>query len=189
MTEQNRETKIQKIVKVIMPYYMAYPNARMDAESLRIYCMALSHLSIEEIEAAMTKLLRTHKFWPSVSEVCEAAKGLRIYMLAKSGTNSDKLTSAEAWQEVMDNVKTNHLYKPWKFSNPEVERTARQFGMAELCGLEMRDVNTARAQFMRMYDSAVSQNENNQENKEVLSLLGKKRYQALLSQVSMKQIE
>lgn len=189
MTEQNRETKIQKIVKVIMPYYMAYPNARMDAESLRIYCMALSHLSIEEIEAAMTKLLRTHKFWPSVSEVCEAAKGLRIYMLAKSGTNSDKLTSAEAWQEVMDNVKTNHLYKPWKFSNPEVERTARQFGMAELCGLEMRDVNTARAQFMRMYDSAVSQSESDQENKEILSLLGKKRYQAMLSQVSMKQIE
>ena len=103
-----------------------------------------------------------------------------------SGTNSDKLTSAEAWQEVMDNVKTNHLYKPWKFSNPEVERTARQFGMAELCGLEMRDVNTARAQFMRMYDSAVSQSESDQENKEVLSLLGKKRYQALLSQVSMK---
>lgn len=186
---QGAETKEQAVIRVLTPYFLAYSSSKADLVTLRIYGRALAGMNLELLEAAMAKLLRTQKFWPSVAEICDAAREISDFVAVQSGQGERRLTSAEAWQEVMDNVKDRHLYKPWVFSCPEVERTARQFGIAELCSLEIRDVNTARAQFMRMYDSAVQQAKKERENREALGMLGQKKMAALLAAMNIKQIE
>lgn len=186
---QGPETREQGVIRVITPYFFAYPNSKADEVMLHIYGRALADMNLELLEAAMAKLLRTQKFWPSVAEICDAVREISEFVALQSGKGERRLTSAEAWQEVMDNVKGKHLYKPWVFSCPEVERTARQFGIAELCSLEIRDVNTARAQFMRMYDCAVQQAKKERENREALGMLGQKKMAALLAAANIKQIE
>lgn len=182
-------SKEMQILKLVTPYYMAFPSKGMESGGLAVYCRALSVLSLEEIDAAMTKLLRTQKFFPAVSEVFDAVEQLKTFVAAEVGHEKGKLTAAEAWQEVMENVRTNHVYKPWSFTNPEVERAARQFGIQELCSLTVEGVNTARAQYMRMYESAIRQSTEKKMNSETLSLIGREKVAALIADIGVKQIE
>ena len=59
----------------------------------------------------------------------------------------------------------------------------------QFAGSRHSDVNTARAQFMRMYDSAVQQAKKERENREALGMLGQKKMAALLAAMNIKQIE
>lgn len=57
-----------EIIKILTPYLMAFPQSKMNEGSLIVYARALSSLSIAEIDAAMLKLMRTVKFFPSLAE-------------------------------------------------------------------------------------------------------------------------
>ena len=92
----------------------------------------------------MMKLIKTAKFFPRVAEIVEAIDSLRNSVAMASGKNPYP-SEGQAWQEVMDNARINHIYKPWSFSNPAVEQAAKQFGKMELINLAPDDMNTARA--------------------------------------------
>lgn len=176
------------IVKLLTPYLAVFPACRMDAVGLVLYSKALLPLDMPVIEAAMTKLLQTCRFFPSVAEIFEAAGEITDFVAAAHG--NQKPTPAEAWQEVMDNVKERSLYKPWEYSCPEVKRAVEQFGRYELAMLETKDVNTARAQFMRIYDSIRKQSEGDVEIRRALRALGDKKAQLLLGHLGgLKAIE
>lgn len=161
-------SKEAEIIKVLKPYFMAFPKSGMDEGALLIYARALSSLSIEEINAAMLKLLRNSKFWPSVAEIFEAAKSVREY------ARQDALpTAAEAWAEAIDLVRKYGIYKEWEYSCPEVEHVIECFGRYELCMIEENAVNTARAQFMRMYNEIVNRAKDERENEAILEILPK----------------
>jgi hypothetical protein len=69
-------------------------------------------------------------------------------------------------------VKTCHIYKPWEFSTPEVEQAVKQFGKMELIELKEDAMNTARAQFMRIYNGILARKKEKEQNKAVLAKMG-----------------
>jgi hypothetical protein len=72
----------------------------------------------------------------------------------------------------MDTCRKYSIYskEPWSFVNADVERSAKIFGLLDLATLETKDINIARAQFMRIYASVVAQKKEDKENKKLLTL-------------------
>jgi len=158
--------KESEIVELLQKYMAAYPNATMPDVTCAIYGRALLPLELEEINAAMLKLLRTCKFFPTVAEIFEAAESIR-----EQAKGEVVPTAAEAWGEVMQLVRRKGLYQSWDYSHPAVGRTVKLFGKEELCMLEESAVNTARAQFMRMFQEICTREKNQKNIEAVLDVL------------------
>ena len=165
-----------RIVMALTPYLYAFPSNKMTEKSLVIYAKALSELSIAEIDAAMLKILRMSRFFPAVSEIFEQAENMRLY-----ANTSEKPTPDEAWREAMGLAKHRHLYSPWEYSCPEVEKAVQHFGKVELCSLEKDAVNTARAQFMRIYSSVLQKEQDRSHNEAVMKNLPQSSVQELVA--------
>ena len=161
-------SKETEIVKLLRQYMAAYPNMNMADGAWAIYARALSPLSIGEINAAMLKLLRNSKYFPTVAEIFEAARSVREYADGESA-----LTPADAWKEVMELVKKHGVYKKWTYSTPEVQKAAECFGRYELCMLEESKVGIARGQFMKLYSQIVDRAASDRENQSVIDALPK----------------
>lgn len=144
-----------------------FPQSKADNETIMFYVMALDDLSLAEVKAALVKLSRTAKFFPTVAEIYEAAESVK-----NTAQGSAELDAGQAWEEAMRLVKTCHMYKPWTFSTPEVEQAVKQFGKMELIGLEESAMNTARAQFRNIYNGIISRKKEQKQNKDVLAKLG-----------------
>lgn len=186
--ESDTKAKSMQIIKLLTPYMAVFPNCKLDRIGLLLYSKSLLPLRIQEIEAAMTKLLQTCKFFPSVAEIFDAADSVHSYIEAANGSRLP--TPAEAWAEAMRNVKEFSLYRPWVYSAPEVQQAVEQFGRYELAMLEAKDVNIARAQFMRIYESVVNRSRGDRENRRALATLNNSNLQALLQRIdNVKQIE
>lgn len=161
-----------EIVKILKPYFMAFPKSGMDEGALLIYARALSDLDPVEVQAAMLMLLKTSKFWPSVAEIYDAAKSIRERV---QGTAIP--TAADAWGEAMTLVRKRGVYEPWTYSCREVEEAVTRFGRQELCMLEEQGINTARAQFMRMYEQIVRRRKTERDVDDVMERLPDARVQ------------
>ena len=113
------------------------------------------------------------RIFPTVAEIFKEADKMEAFAAAKQTGNAIP-TAAEAWEEVQGLVKEFYVYRKWEFSCQQVEKAARRFGIYELCTLESDAVNTARAQFMRIYDSIVSQGQENRQNQRALNAMNQK---------------
>lgn len=170
-----------EIIELLTPYLMAFPQSKMNDGSLIVYAKALSPLSIPEIDAAMLKLMRTMKFFPSVAEIFEQAEDVKLF-----ATKTEIPSADEAWHEAMRLAHDKFLYGEWTYSCKEVEQAVRNFGKRELCALGNDAVNTARAQFMRIYNSITVRQRNKQANAAVLDMMPKQKVQELIGNVSRK---
>ena len=165
-----------EIIKVLAPYLAAFPQSRMDRAGLMIYAKALKELSTAEIDAAMLHLMRTLRFFPSVAEIFESAGVIRSAALQNDG----KPDAGQAWKEAMDCVKKFSVYKEWQYSCEEVKQACKRFGTRELCALQTTEVNTARAQFMRIYKEILETAKVRREVAGTVNALGSNRVQALI---------
>lgn len=156
----------KQIVMALTPYLVAFPQSKMTAEGLVIYAKALGGLSLGALNAAMMKLIKTSKFFPTIAEILEAAESLKQFA---SGQRLP--TPAEAWAEVQHEAKRKYFYRPWELSCPEVEAAAKQFGKYELCTLKAEELGIARAQFTRIYDTIANRARDEAINREVLAAL------------------
>lgn len=168
-----------RIVSVLTPYLIAFPNNKVTDTTLVIYAKALSELSIAEIDAAMLKLLRTSKFFPSVSEIFEQAEAMRNYAGA-----SDIPTPGEAWREAMREAHDKFVYGDWKLSTPEIEQAVNSFGKMALCELTPEGMNTARAQFMRIYTGICERKRDRKTNEAVMKSMPQKQIKMLVGGVA-----
>lgn len=159
----------ENIILALTGYLEAYPNNKVSSDTLKIYAKALYSLSVNQIHAAMMKILRESKFFPSISEILDEAEKITDYLQGVSVP-----TAGEAWQEVMNNAKKYHIYERWHFSYPLIQRAAEYFGIKELCTIPEKDISIARAQFMRIYESIVSQNREKQKYADIFACLPKK---------------
>ena len=166
-----------EIIMTLTPYLLAFPQSKMTAEGLVIYAKALSSLSIAEINAAMLKLMRTCKFFPTVAEIFEQAAVMKDFASGKEIPSPD-----EAWAEVQREVRRKHLYREWEYSCPEVKAAVEHFGKYELCTLQVDDMNTARAQFMRIYKAT----RDKKANWQVMKSLSQSQAKALVDKVAEK---
>lgn len=173
-------TRPSEIAGLLKPYVMLYPHCKLDDAGRMLYGKVLCEYSLLEIDTAMIKLLRECKFFPTVAEIVEQIKKMRDIV-----QDNETFTSAEAWEEAMQNVKKHGVYGKWEYSRPEVEQAVKQFGgRNDLCMLEIDAVNTARAQFMRIYDSIVSKSEDRRKTKEAITMLGQSRAQQLIDSLA-----
>lgn len=170
-----------EIIKTLTPYMLAFPQSKMNAQSLVIYAKALSSLSLAEIDVAMTKLLRTMKFFPSVAEIFEQAETMTRFVNA----DEDKLPD-EAWSEVVEQMHDAFVYKKPVFSTPEIEKAALSMGWIPLCEMPVDGTNTARAQFLKMYESVLKRKREGRVNRDVLAILPADRVQALMKKAGAK---
>lgn len=178
-------TKEIEIVKVLTPYLLAFPHCKANEGTLVIYARALSAYSVSEIHAAMTKLMKICKFFPTVAEICEQVENLRQFV--KSEVGEPLLPSPdEAWCEVWSFAKKYFIYASWPFTHPAVERAVLNFGKKELCFLKPEEMNTARAQFMRIYAAVVERQKDHELNRDTLSALPQKHVTALLGELTKK---
>lgn len=173
-------TRETEILKVLKPYAAVFPNVKMQPEAWPIYARALSlQLTPEEVNAAMLKLLNTVKFFPTIAEIIDAAKSIKITADGKAVP-----AAAEAWGEVMQQARKNGMDRKWKFSCQEVEYTLKMFGGKQMiCMMQESDMPTCRAQFMRMYNEICEKQKTERENQEVLDRLPQKQRQALSGKI------
>ena len=159
--------EMERTIKLLATCRKAFPQSKADGETLALYARALEPLGYGAIEAAVMRCLRTARFFPTIAEIYDAAESVQ-----RTATNTGTPEAGEAWEEAMQNVRRNHVYKPWVFSCPEVKQAVKQFGKMELIGLEEDAMNTARAQFMRIYNGILRRRAEKQQNKQILQCMG-----------------
>lgn len=161
----------QDIIKVLAPFLLTFPECKLDETGLKVYAVALSEYEPAAIKVAMEKLIKSSKFFPRVADIIEAIASIQEHADRLNGGGT--LTAGEAWEDVQREIKRRSYYssEPWQFANKEVEKAARQFGLLELSTLEMDGVNTARAQFMRIYDSIMNRAKEDKANEKLFALM------------------
>ena len=169
------------IIMVLTPYLVALPQSKIEKDSLKVYARALNCLSLEQINAAMLKLMKTSKWFPTISEIFEASENIETFITGKS-----KPTADMAWAEAMKLAHDKWIYGKWEYSCKEVELAVNYFGKMELCQLETDNINTARAQFMRIYESVLKRQRDIKTNGEVLNQLPQKQVNVLIQSLSDK---
>ena len=174
-----------EIVRTLTPYLLAFPHCKANEGTLVIYARALSGYNIGEINAAMLKLMKICKFFPTVAEVCEQIENLRQFVQSEAGV--PVVPSAdEAWHEAWDFAKKYFIYRPWPFTHPAVEQAVMSFGKSELCLLKPEEMNTARAQFMRIYNAIAERQKDRRTNRETLNALPRRHVDMLVGELAGK---
>ena len=176
----NKEHETE-IIMTLTPYIVAFPQSKMTAEGLVIYAKALSSLSVAEINAAMLKLMRTCRFFPTVAEIFEQAAVMKDF-----ATANELPTPDEAWAEAQKQLRMHGLEGKWEYSCPEVKTAVERFGKYELCTLKLDDINTARAQFMRIYKAVIDRARDQKVNWQVMKSLPQGQVKELVSKVAEK---
>jgi hypothetical protein len=120
----------------------AYPKFKLTQTAIRLYWHFLGDLPFDVLTAAAEQCIVTGKFFPTVAEIREQALSLTPRAQVQS--------AAEAWGEVMREIRrVGHVGKP-RFANPVTARVVAALGWFELCTSE--NIIADRAHFMRMYD-------------------------------------
>lgn len=179
MEEKSSGLIHSRIIKILTPYISVYPSCKLKSSGLMLYAMALQDVPLDELDAAMVRLMRTNKFFPSVAEILDAVKTTREVI-----SGEDKGGAGAAWHEAMELVRHVGPYRPWTYSSPAVERAIKQFGKMELCEIETDAVNTARAQFMRIYNEAADREREREEVRATLKALPSNRAMELVKRLA-----
>jgi hypothetical protein len=146
---------------------LAFPNAKIGSETIVIYAKALSELSKAELSAGVLKTMRTCKFFPSIAEIMEAAQEI-----VEVATGTDIKSPDQAWNEVQRQMHDAFIYHKPKFSAPEIGQAAEAMGWSSLCNTPADQMGTARAQFLKLYDSVCKRKKRNRINQKVLNQMG-----------------
>lgn len=114
-------TESQKVVGMLLA---AFPAARITEPTVRLYERMLGDLDFELATNAVTRLVCTSKFMPTIAEIREAAADLSVGP-ARSGL--------EAWGDVMLAIRRVGHYGVPKFEDPLVAECVRIMGWRYLC--------------------------------------------------------
>ena len=157
----------KEAAKLIAVAVAALPNiqGKSLAATADAWAAIMPDVSFDDGKAAMLLVLRekTIPTLPLPGEILAALKKLH---------DPDGLpTAAEAWGEVMELARKRGIYTPWAYSNALVQKAVACFGREELCALQTEQVPTARAQFLRIYDSMAQKEKDKKANEEIFKLM------------------
>ncbi len=181
--------KKQEIIGLLSHFLPAFPTVRITTPKDRedwqnrfvIYATVLQDESVEAINGALLKLCRTCKFYPTVAEILE-----QIESVTECAKGTGLPSPDEAWEEAMRECHDKFTYSKWELSTPEVEQAVKNFGKMALCELEPDGMNTARAQFMRIYKGICDRKKDQIQNEKVLKALPRKNLTALVGGLAEK---
>jgi di/tripeptidase len=131
----------------IMVFISAAIDKKIAKPTVEAYYAMLGDLPAELLMAATKKVIASNEYptLPTIGKLRKAAQDL---------CHVDRLSSAEAWGEVLKAIRQHGFYgkdDALKGLPENVAAIAEMMGWQEICHSESPDV--IRAQFMRMYDS------------------------------------
>lgn len=120
----------------------AWPRQEVGMDTAEVYAGMLSDIPFDEGKAAVTKLVQTTKFFPTVAEILEQVAESRC-----------ELDSPEmAWGEVQKAIAKVGSYHQPLFENPEIQRAVNAIGWKQICLDE--NLAATRARFIDAYRAA-----------------------------------
>ncbi len=128
-------------LEIISVLTAAYPQANLSKETGNIYVRFLIDLSFEIGQAAVLDLISKNKWFPSISELREAANKM---------LPNEIPSTEQAWAEVEESFHSVGSYQTPHFSNPVIEQAVRTLGWRELC-LSTNPI-ADRAHFFKVYE-------------------------------------
>ncbi|MBP1624246.1 MAG: hypothetical protein H6Q07_2266 [Acidobacteria bacterium] len=155
----------QEVCALVALASSSYPTmqSRDPRPIVEAWALMLADLEAVVAKAAIIKVCRESKFFPSVAQVVAAA--------AELDPRRAKLpTAAEAWEEVEGLIQMVGPYRSPKYSCDTVKRAVRAIGWQQLCMGENPEAD--RAHFLRLYESMRSRYREDRENEKVLALSG-----------------
>lgn len=127
-----------------------YLNVKLGATNLEGYHLMLQDIDLEQLRAQLPEILLDHPTF------CPTAPELRIAMIGKPYEEviGSLPTGEAAWENVMTQVKRNGMWHREfvSFESPLTERTVHAIGWEAICLCDFDDLNTLRAQFLRMHN-------------------------------------
>jgi len=143
------ERKKDLINAMIGKLVKAFPT-QMEDGTVDIYEEYLADVPDEDLRLAVNEVIATAKFFPRVAEIREKAVEIR---LRREGVPHP----ADAWAEVQREIRAKGFYEKPEFSHPMVrEAMLAVGGWTHLTGPDDPNMETVRAQYLRIYDSMVS---------------------------------
>jgi len=143
-----------KVLASLAAAAAAYPNFVLKPETIQLYVSFLADIDDAALDQAMKTCIARGKFFPTIAEIREAAANL---------TTANLPAAAEAWGEVLEQMRRVGSYRQPEFSNPVISRVVSYFGWRELCISE--NLVADRARFLQAYEAEV------QRGQETLQLL------------------
>lgn len=175
---------VERAIDILTPLMCAYPSAKIEEANISVYAIALSELTEPELQAGVLKCMRTCKFFPSIAEIMDASQNM-----IETITGTKVKSPDEAWNEVQRQMHEAFIYKKPVFSTPEIEKAALSMGWIGLCETPTDQIGTARAQFLRLYDSVCNRKKEDRINDSVINIMGGSDYvQRLVAAKSIPQL-
>jgi hypothetical protein len=124
-----------------------YPGAKFEQQGRAdVWIRMLEDLPGDALKAAVTKLICTSTFCPSIAE-------LRTAATAVTSPESSELTAGEAWGEVLSEIGRVGWCGAPRFSSPLIERAVQcTANWRDLCATDLDQMPTHRARFQSSFD-------------------------------------
>ena len=130
------------VVKMLTVLVLAFPNAKIEKGTIDVYARDLADLPEEVLDLACQECRVTLRFFPTISEIREAA--------AKLQSGVDSLPPAgEAWREFQV-MAGHHSEMPHDITNPVLAQTLKGMGWRYLTTSD--NVVADRARFIELYN-------------------------------------
>jgi len=173
-----------KTTQILATMFAAYDKADNDKQ-LAAYAMMLKDIPVQVLMKACHKLMLESKFLPAISEVIQACR----IITGEINPEARERTWAEAWEEIMEQVRICGTYDRPKWSTPEIAQAVKSYGYSDLCRLDRCDLQTASAQCRRFYEDACNRKHDKQINAFVLKNISGSELIGLLPGEEQKQIQ
>ena len=99
---------------------------------------------------ACHKVMLEKVFLPAIAEIVQACRSL----MGSVDDAKRERTWAEAWKEILGQVRKCGIYDKPVWSTPEIAAAVKAYGYTDLCGLNRDELQTASAQCRRFYEDA-----------------------------------
>jgi hypothetical protein len=134
-------TEAKKITALLA---MSFPSSQFNEDNARAYEKLLSPFEFEPTLRAVELLAQTQKFLPAISEIRGATIDLE---------RGARRSGAEAWGDVVDEIRRVGAYREPKFSDELTAYAVERCGWRNLC-LEGSNDAADRARFIEVYEAA-----------------------------------
>jgi len=138
-----------KRTQILATLFAAYDKAGNDKQ-LAAYSMALKDIPEELLMRACHKVMLEKVFLPAIAEIVQACRSL----MGSVDDAKRERTWAEAWKEILGQVRKCGIYDKPVWSTPEIAAAVKAYGYTDLCGLNRDELQTASAQCRRFYEDA-----------------------------------
>jgi len=135
-------------LKVLATLAAGYPNFTLREETVRVYAEMLADIDADILRSASAKCLADCKWFPTIAELRQAATELSRPRLR---------AGAEAWGDVLAEVRRVGSYGAPQFADPAVARVVAGMGWTNICMSEEQMAD--RAHFIKAYEQTARREE------------------------------